>query len=208
MVKTYVAGPVSANCYILKDDISGEVAVIDCGEFTSEIKNALDGENVRYILLTHGHFDHINGIYEMKKYHPEAQIAIHSLDAECLSDDLLSLGRGFGIPCGEKCEADIQLYDNDVLDFGDDVITVLHTPGHTSGGVTYKYKNFLFTGDTLFNRSVGRTDFPGGSFPVLHASVYRLFCLEGDYKIYAGHEGTSTLEIERKLNPYIKWSKK
>lgn len=208
MIKTFVAGPVSANCYILKDDATGDVAVIDCGEYTSEIAAALEGENVKYILLTHGHFDHINGIYEMKKCHPEAKLAIHSLDAHCLSDDMASLGRGFGIPCSDKCDADILLYDNDVLEFGEEEITILHTPGHTTGGVTYKYKNFLFTGDTLFNRSVGRTDFPGGSFPVLHASVFRLFCLEGDYRIYPGHEGTSTLEIERKLNPYIKWSKK
>ena len=208
MIKSFVAGPVSANCYILKDDETQAVAVIDCGEYTSEIAAALEGESVKYILLTHGHFDHINGIYEMKKSHPEAKIAIHSLDAQCLSDDMLSLGRGFGIPCNDKCEADILLYDNDVLEFGEEGITVLHTPGHTTGGATYKYKNFLFTGDTLFNRSVGRTDFPGGSFPVLHASVFRLFCLEGDYRIYPGHDSTSTLEIERKLNPYIKWSKK
>ncbi len=208
MIKTFVAGPVSANCYILKDDATGDVAVIDCGECTKEIADALKGDTVKYILLTHGHFDHINGVYELKRLHPEAKIAIHSLDAQCLGDDLLSLGRGFGIACNEKAEADIQLYDNDTLKFGDGEITVLHTPGHTTGGVTYKYKNFLFTGDTLFCRSVGRTDFPGGSFPVLHASVHRLFSLEGDYKVFPGHEGTSTLEIERKLNPYIKWSKK
>lgn len=208
MIKAFVAGPVSANCYILKDDATCDVAVIDCGECTAEIADALKGENVKYILLTHGHFDHINGVYELKRLHPEAKIAIHSLDAKCLSDDLLSLGRGFGIACIEKCEADIQLYDNDTLEFGDSGITVLHTPGHTPGGVTYKYKSVLFTGDTLFCRSVGRTDFPGGSFPVLHASVHRLFSLTGDYKIYPGHESTSTLEIERKLNPYIKWSKK
>lgn len=208
MIKTFAAGPVSADTYILKDDITGDTAVIDCGECTDEIADALKGENVKYILLTHGHFDHINGVYELKKLFPEARIAIHSLDAVCLSDDLLSLGRGFGIACNEKCEADIILYDNDTLPFADSEIKVLHTPGHTKGGVTYAYKNNLFTGDTLFCRSVGRTDFPGGSFPVLHASVVRLFELEGDYKVYPGHDNPTTLEIERKLNPYIKWRKK
>lgn len=208
MIKTFVVGPVSANCYILSCDDTNEVAVIDCGECTREIESYLTGVNVKYILLTHGHFDHINGIYRLKQLHPEAEIAIHSLDAPCLSDDLLSLGRGFGIACNDKCQADILLYDNDKLPFGNSEIQVIHTPGHTIGGVTYLYENFLFTGDTLFASSVGRTDFPRGSFPVLHASVHRLFSLDGDYKVYSGHGGTTTLEIERKFNPYIKWSKK
>lgn len=208
MIKCFVAGPVSANTYVLKDDATGEVAVIDCGECTAEIVDALKGENVKYILLTHGHFDHINGVYELKSFYPEAKLAIHSLDAECLNDDALSMGRGFGICCNEKCDADILLYDNDTLKFGNSEIKVLHTPGHTQGGVAYMYENNLFTGDTLFYRSVGRTDFPGGSFPVLHASVTRLFSLEGDYKVYPGHDKTTTLEIERKLNPYINWRKK
>ncbi len=208
MIKAFVAGPVSANCYILKDDATGDTAVVDCGECTKEIQNALKGENVKYILLTHGHFDHINGVYELKKLFPKAKIAIHSLDADCLSDDCLSRGSDFGIFCNEKCNADILLYDNDTLPFGESEIKVIHTPGHTQGGATYVYQNNLFTGDTLFYRSVGRTDFPGGSFPVLHASVTRLFSLEGDYKIYPGHDKTSTLELERKLNPYIRWRKK
>lgn len=208
MIQTFVAGPVSANCHILSCDETGDTAVIDCGECTGEIESYLTDVKVKYILLTHGHFDHINGIYRLKQLHPEAEIAIHSLDAQCLSDDLLSLGRGFGISCNDKCEADILLYDNDELPFGNSEIKVLHTPGHTVGGVTYLYDNILFTGDTLFSSSVGRTDFPGGSFSVLHASVHRLFSLDGDYKIYSGHGGTTTLEIERKFNPYIKWSKK
>lgn len=208
MIKTFVAGPVSANTYILKDDATGEVAVIDCGKCTSEIADTLTGENVKYILLTHGHFDHINGVYELKRLFPEAKIAIHSLDAKCLSDDFQSMGRGFGFVCDGKCDADILLYDGDTLPFGEGEIKVIHTPGHTQGGVTYVYKDMLFTGDTLFYRSVGRTDFPGGSFPVLHASVTRLFSLDGDYKVYPGHDKTTTLEIERKLNPYIKWRKK
>ena len=208
MIKTFVAGAVSANTYILKDEVTNDVAVIDCGECTAEIADCLKDEKVKYILLTHGHFDHINGIYELKKLHPEAKIAIHSLDADCLNDDALSMGRGFGIFCEEKCDADIQLYDNDTLEFGTSDIKVLHTPGHTQGGVAYIYEKNLFTGDTLFYRSVGRTDFPGGSFPVLHASVTRLFSLDGDYKVYPGHDKSTTLEIERKLNPYIKWRKK
>ncbi len=205
MIKTVVS---DSNTYILKDDASGDVAVIDCGRCTQQLVDELKGENVKYILLTHGHFDHINGVAELKKHFPEAKLAVHSLDAKCLSDDELSMGRFFGIVCNEKCEADILLYDNDTLTFGSSEIKVMHTPGHTQGGVTYVFENNLFTGDTLFYRSVGRTDFPGGSFPVLHASVTRLFSLEGDYKVYPGHEKSTTLEIERKLNPYIKWRKK
>lgn len=205
MIKTVVS---DSNTYILKDDASGDVAVIDCGRCTQQLVDELKGENVKYILLTHGHFDHINGVAELKKHFPEAKLAVHSLDAKCLIDDELSMGRFFGIVCNEKCEADVLLYDNDTLTFGSSEIKVMHTPGHTQGGVTYVFDNNLFTGDTLFYRSVGRTDFPGGSFPVLHASVTRLFSLEGDYKVYPGHEKSTTLEIERKLNPYIKWRKK
>ncbi len=207
MVKTFVSGPVSANCHILTDDETGEVAVIDCGEVSEEIKKALAEASVRYILLTHGHFDHINGVYELKKQHPEALVAIHSLDADALSDDEISLGRNFGIFSNEKLNPDIELYDGDTLPFGNTEIEVLHTAGHTIGGVTFKYKSCLFTGDTLFFRSVGRTDFPKGSFPVLHASVHRLFSIEGDCKVYTGHGTTTTLALERKLNPYVKWSK-
>lgn len=205
MIKT-VAN--QSNTYILKDEETGDVAVIDCGECTPRLLSDLKDENVKYILLTHGHFDHINGVCELKKHFPEAKIAIHSLDAECLSDDTLSMGSYFGIYCNEKCEADILLYDGDTIPFGNSEIKVLHTPGHTQGGVTYVYDNNLFTGDTLFYRSVGRTDFPKGSFPVLHASITRLYSLDGDYKVYPGHDKATSLEIERKLNPYVKWSKK
>lgn len=205
MIKT-VAN--QSNTYILKDEETGDVAVIDCGECTPRLLSDLKDENVKYILLTHGHFDHINGVCELKKHFPEAKIAIHSLDAECLSDDTLSMGSYFGIYCNKKCEADILLYDGDTIPFGNSEIKVLHTPGHTQGGVTYVYDNNLFTGDTLFYRSVGRTDFPKGSFPVLHASITRLYSLDGDYKVYPGHDKATSLEIERKLNPYVKWSKK
>lgn len=208
IVENFISGPVSANTYLVIDEKTGDAALIDIGECTAEILAALQDERIRhfrYILLTHGHFDHIDGVAALKKQYAKTPVAIHEADAACLHDDLLSLARGFGCGAQEKLDADILLHDGDTLPFGDGEIQVIHTPGHTKGGVTYCIGGALFTGDTLFYLSIGRTDFPGGSYEELNDSVHKLFALPGDYPVYTGHDRTTSLDFERKHNRFVKW---
>ena len=212
IVKTIPMGEIQANSHILIDEKSGDAAVIDIGECSGVLIQSLKDEkikNIRYVLLTHGHFDHIDGVYAFKKNYPQVPVCIHEFDAKCLEDDLVSLRRGFGLPASEgKIHADILLHDGDLLPFGDTEIKVIHTPGHTKGGVTYLIDDMLFTGDTLFCLTVGRTDLPGGDPSELNDSINRLFDLPGDYKVYTGHNRSTTLDRERTGNIYVRRRKR
>lgn len=198
-------GPIKANTYILTDESSGKTAVIDAGGCTPECKQALAGKDVQYILLTHGHFDHILGVAELKAL-TGAEVCIHEADAACLTDETVSLcsweypGRQTAVP------ADRLLKDGDVIELGETKLTVLHTPGHTKGGVCFvDFENrLLFSGDTLFCLTAGRTDFPGGDDMELMSSLIRLRNLDGDFKVYPGHNRATTLESERTRNRYMR----
>ncbi len=206
LIENFVLGPVQANCYVLIDENSGEAAVIDPGDCNFSLMKCLKDSKItklKYVMLTHGHFDHIDGVGEIKKHFPTASVAIHKEDAACLNDDMLSLARSFGLRSKTDLIADIQLDDGDTLSLGENQIEVIHTPGHTKGGVTYKVDNYLFTGDTLFYLSVGRTDFYGGSFSVLNNSIKKLFALQGDFTVCSGHGEKTSLDYERKNNPYV-----
>ncbi len=204
-VESAAAGPISANTYVITDSQSGETAVIDAGGFTPEIKSLIDGKNVKYILLTHGHFDHILGVYDIKEY-TNAKVAVHKYDAGCLESEDESL-------CSWECagqqrlmKADIMIFDGDVLNLGETKIKVMHTPGHTRGGVCYiiEDERLIFSGDTLFCLTAGRTDFPGGSDEDMMSSLIRLKNLSGDYKVYPGHNRPTTLQFERTHNRYMR----
>lgn len=208
IIKSIPLGPIEANTYIVIDEESGSTAIIDAGDCNKKLFALLDDDrikNVEYILLTHGHFDHIDGVAELKKHFPDAKIGIHESDADCLGDDSLSLARGFGRLFSKKAKADIILHDGDILPLGNKEINVIHTPGHTRGGVTYMISDCLFTGDTLFYLSVGRTDFPGGSYEVLNNSVCRLFDIDGEFTVYPGHDRKTSLDYERINNRFVRW---
>jgi len=200
--------PLGANCYLVTDLLSGECAVIDPGEYNAALENALKAPYIRklkYILLTHGHFDHTSGVPGLKRAHPEMKICIHALDSECFTDPRISLADGFGMRGKDKYPApDIILKDGDILSLGKNKIEVIHTPGHTPGGVTYKTGDVLFTGDTLFRLTYGRTDFTGGSAADLMKSVKRLFSLDGDYTVYPGHNIPTSLSYEREHNRILR----
>lgn len=197
-IKVMRVGPIQTNCYILEDEASGLAAVIDPGDQAEDIKALLDQEQmeVRYILLTHGHFDHTTGVAPLLALLGEApEVYIHKADAA---------GAGISQVSLEEQVADLRCYgEGDRLQLGSLDIQVLHTPGHSRGSVTLKVGDVLFTGDTLFAGACGRTDFPGGSYPEIMQSLKRLGELEGDYHVCPGHEGTSTLERERRTNPFL-----
>lgn len=198
-------GVMSTNGYILLHKESGDCAFVDPGDYGERLKAYLKeiGVNkLRYILLTHGHFDHIKGVKRLKADFG-GEVVIHTLDADCLYNSEKSLGDFFGLSM-PSLEADITLNDGDKLPFGDSEIEVIHTPGHTVGCVCYKISDMIFSGDTLFCGSIGRTDFPGGSMLQLTASLKKLAALEGNYKVYPGHEDVTDLENEKKHNLYMK----
>ena len=211
ITRTIPLGPVMANTHIVIDEASGSAAIIDAGDCNFMLLSVLEDERIKkieYILLTHGHFDHIDGVGGLKRSFPDAKIVVHQADAPMLSDSVLSLAAPFGFRAKDSISPDIVVLGGEELPFGNSSIRVIHTPGHTEGGVTYVIDKNLYTGDTLFFGSVGRTDFPGGDFDVLNDSVCRLFDLDGDYDVYPGHDRKTTLDYERKNNNYVRWSKR
>lgn len=196
-VKLLRVGPIGTNCYILEDDQTNLAAVIDPGDEPELIQEALEkeGVEVRYLLLTHGHYDHTTAVPALHRVYPQADIYIHQADANGAGSTLFPLA-------GEV--DDLKLYDEgDVIRLGDHEIQVLHTPGHSPGSVTLKVEDVLFTGDTLFAGTCGRTDLRGGSYEQIMQSLKRLGELKGDFHVCPGHEATSTLERERRSNPFL-----
>ena len=201
-------GPLNANCYVVIDEVTKKAAVIDPSSYNSELKGILHSDeisSVEYILLTHGHFDHILGVPQVKEDFKNARICIHSEDVKNFSDKKFNLADMAGLTIS-PIAADEILEDGSIIDLGSLKIKVMHTPGHTQGGVCYiiEDEKIIFSGDTLFRGSIGRTDFPGGDFFKLTASLKKLKDLDGDYKILPGHEEATTLNYEREHNIYMR----
>ena len=195
-VKMLQVGPLGTNCYILEDEKTRQTAVIDPGGNASSILKALGNAEVRYVLLTHGHYDHTGGVAELAKALPQAEVYLHEADFRGVDPSLF--------PLSTQMDG-VRFYgEGDRLALGDLTLQVLHTPGHSEGSVTLRCGELLFCGDTLFAGSCGRTDFPGGSVPKMIASLRRLGELEGDFQVLPGHMEPSTLEAERRHNPYLR----
>ena len=191
------------NTYLLGDEKSSKCAIIDPGATLSDILSRVKKRNltVEYIILTHGHADHIGTVKKLKE-ETNAKIVAHENERELLIDRKKNLSVRF--PCGpQEFEADIYVKDKDKLVIGDLKITLMHTPGHTPGGMCVKVGNHMFTGDTLFAGSIGRTDFYGGDFKQMNKSLNKLANQDDNIIIYPGHGPTSTIGKEKYMNPYM-----
>ncbi len=195
------SGPLKVNTYFLVNEERKTAVVIDSGENYKLIKRTEEenGFKIKAVLLTHAHFDHAGNVKKLQN--DGAKIYVSVLDApKLLNEDNLSsaFGRAF-----DNCTADYTFNDGDVLSIEGMDLRVIATPGHTDGSVTFLFEDMLFTGDTLFLESVGRTDFPSGDRNQLVESVKKLFHLEGDYKVFPGHQEFTTLSHERKNNLFV-----
>ncbi len=206
-VKTFPVGHLSTNCYIVTDENTNRKAVIDPGYKSSELVKFIEEtgkDTFDYILLTHGHFDHIWFAEEIKAL-TGAKVVISSKDAPFLSDGFLNLSTAFGLRSFPEISYDITLNNGDTLCLGETELTFLSTPGHTIGSgcyISFEDK-IVFSGDTLFRLSMGRADFATGDQRELFVSLKKLASLQGDFTVYPGHNEATTLDFERKNNPYV-----
>ncbi len=189
MLRKLVVGPYQTNCYILGCKDTSQGLVIDPGDEVLRIVKEItrSGLTIKYIVITHGHIDHVGGVPELKRM-TKAPVLIHRLDAG-----------------GLTTRADGFLEEGQIIHVGNYTISILHTPGHSPGGVCLYAPGVVFTGDSLFAGSVGRTDFPGGSHELLIEGVRRkIFSLGDDLRVYPGHGPESTIGRERQTNPFFR----
>lgn len=195
-------GSMQANCWLLWDE-NGTAVLIDPGDEPDRLLRVLKDRRLTLgaILLTHAHFDHLMAVPALREQ-TDAPLCIHEAEAITLGDARRNLTPYTGTPL--ELTADRLLTDGETVTVGSMTFTVLHTPGHTPGGCCYRIGDRLFTGDTLFAGSMGRTDFPGGSGVQLKDSLRRLAALEESLQVLPGHEGTSTIGREKKINPFMR----
>lgn len=195
-------GVMGTNCYLVFDDQKQGV-LIDPGANATFILNAIQeqGVTLHYILLTHGHFDHVGALEEVRRA-TGAPVAIHHDDAYRLPQ-VDKEGARFGVYTAPQQPADLLLKDEQTLEAGDLQLRILHTPGHTEGGITILCGQAMFTGDTLFCDGVGRTDLPGGDELELHNSLVRIASFCDNYAVYPGHGDVTNLDREKEANPYL-----
>jgi glyoxylase-like metal-dependent hydrolase (beta-lactamase superfamily II) len=199
------AGIYAANCYIIYPEDKKEGIVLDPGGDVEDIITAIDsnGLNIKYIILTHGHADHIGGVKGLKNK-LGVPVMIHEKDRELLVDGDKNLSSVMAMATVE-IEPDVLLKDGDKIEFGGLTAEVIHTPGHTPGGICLKIGDNLFTGDTLFAGSIGRTDFLGGSYEEIIKSIKeKLIIYPDNTQVYPGHGPSSTIKNEKSSNPFLR----
>ena len=188
---------VYTNCYLLLDEETGAAAVIDPGDDIADTLGRFcvdNGYTLRHVFLTHGHYDHVGGVNALRLKFPGVPVHLHPEDAN--KDDRITPTAHLG---------PLTLWrEGDVVQLGGLQVEVMHTPGHTAGSVCLRCRDALFTGDTLFAGSCGRTDLPGGNGEAMMESLQRLGALEGDFRVFPGHNDFTTLEKERETNPYLR----
>jgi len=198
---SFTGGPLAENCYVLYDENTKDAAVIDPGFMNDALEKAIGAFNVRYILLTHGHFDHIRRAYMVKEL---TAAPVVSLDMEKpLVEDAALNGSLHMLRHAITAKVDETVEDGDGFMIGGISVRVMHTPGHTAGGCCYVTDDAVFTGDTLMSYSIGRTDLPTGDANALMSSLQKLAALPGHLAVCGGHGSVTTLRDEKRLNPYL-----
>ncbi len=203
ILKNLVVGPLATNCYIIGSESNEEGMIIDPGaEAEVILRNVKDLElEIKSIVLTHGHIDHIGALKEVKEA-TGAEVAIHTDDAQSFQENSVSTLLGLSYPT--PLPADRLLKDGDSMGIGDLHFLVLHTPGHSPGGICLLGQGIMFSGDTLFNYGIGRTDLPGGSYSQLMNSIHtKLMTLPDNTTVYPGHGPDTTIGAERSGNPFL-----
>ena len=191
------------NMYILIDEETKKCAVVDPGGASDKILNYIKRNSLEleYILLTHGHGDHIGAVNTIKS-RTNAKVVAHNVEQELLNDNRKNLS--YSMHCGpQELDADIYVHDKDKLELGNLKLSFIHTPGHTKGCMCIRVNDDMFTGDTLFAGSIGRTDLYGGDYKQIEKSLRKLAKYEDKVKIHPGHGPSSTLGIEKMSNPYM-----
>ena len=204
IIESMVVGPIASNCYLIGSEATKEGMIIDPGDDAREILEKVTGLglDIKLIVLTHGHIDHISALKDVREA-TKAEVCIQSADSVFLQEQPISTGFGGSYP--SLSPPDRLLQGGDSLDVGDLRFLVLHTPGHTLGGICLFGHGVVFTGDTLFNYGIGRTDFPGGSYDQLLNSIHtKLMILPDNTVVYPGHGPESTIGAERRGNPFLR----
>lgn len=205
IIERFQLGLIATNAYLLIDEDTKDAVVIDLGGDFSKVKEKIDayGANLKYILNTHGHFDHILGENDAQNV-VDVPVYIHEAD-KIMVENLPKQLERFGFVNNTLPPNNVKTFtEKDVFKIGNKEINVIHTPGHTPGSVCFLVEKNLFSGDTLFYTSVGRTDFEGGSFKQLSDSIKnKLFLLDDDITVYPGHDAKTTIGYEKKHNCYF-----
>lgn len=202
LIKQFIAGQLENNMYLVADETSKKAVLIDASSNIPELIEFAKDYDVEYILLTHGHFDHIMGLTSLKQ--ALGAEAVICKDDLVISDNINEFTGLFGLPDVVPPTYDKYIKDGDVINVGNLKIKVIHTPGHTEGGVCYLIEDNLFSGDTLFKQSVGRTDLFGGNYEKLVDSINnKIFKLDGNIKVFPGHGDMTTVGFEKKYNTEV-----
>ena len=200
----YQTGPLRVNTYLVYDETK-EAFLVDPGSYLKQISNKIVEKelNLKYIVLTHGHGDHIGGIPQFKIDFPDVKVVALDLEKEVLNDPILN---NSAVILGGQVAMDADEYvsDGQTIQVGDMTLKVVATPGHTPGGMSIILEDAVFCGDTLFKGSIGRSDMPGGDYLALINSIKtKLFVLPDDTKVYPGHMSKTTIGWEKKHNPFV-----